>query len=175
MDAVWDPWADAVMTPVLGPTLVQRLADLHIRSDDAEPGGSSYIDGWYGYLDKDLRTLLGQPVKGAFSTQYCGAGDLAACRASLWSALDAAGAQLAAAQGPDPAAWRADASAERIRFTSGILQNTMRWTNRPTFEQVPSTSGPPAALSSGCAFATAPVLGGTSSFSKTCSSWVRTV
>ncbi len=141
MDAVWDRWADAVMTPVLGPTLVQRLADLHTRSDDANPGGSSYIDGWYGYVDKDLRSLLGQPVQGAFSTHYCGNGDLAACRASLWAALDAAGAQLAAAQGPDPTAWRADATAERIRFTSGILQNTMRWTNRPTFQQVITFSG----------------------------------
>ncbi len=141
MDAVWDRWADAVMTPVLGPTLVSRLAALHPRSDDANPGGSSYIDGWYGYVDKDLRTLLGKPVKGAFSTHYCGAGDLAACRASLWAALDAAGAQLAAAQGPDPTAWHADATAERIRFTSGILSTTMRWTNRPTFQQVVTFSG----------------------------------
>jgi acyl-homoserine lactone acylase PvdQ len=141
MDAVWNRWADAVMTPVLGPTLVSRLADIHTRSDDANPGGSSYIDGWYGYVDKDLRSLLGQPVKGAFSTGYCGAGDLAACRASLWAALDAAGTQLAAAQGPDPTAWRADATAERIRFTSGILSTTMRWTNRPTFQQVVTFSG----------------------------------
>jgi acyl-homoserine lactone acylase PvdQ len=141
MDAVWNRWADAVMTPVLGPALVSRLADLHIRSDDANSGGSSYIDGWYGYVDKDLRTLLGKPVKGAFSTHYCGAGDLAACRASLWAALDAAGAQLAAAQGPDPAAWRADATAERIKFTSEILPTTMRWTNRPTFQQVVTFSG----------------------------------
>ena len=141
MDTVWDRWADAVMTPVLGPALVSRLAALHIRSDDANPGGSSYIDGWYGYIDKDLRALLGKPVKGAFSTHYCGAGDLTACRTSLWAALDAAGVQLAAAQGPDPAAWRADATAERIRFTSGILPNTMRWTNRPTFQQVVTFSG----------------------------------
>ena len=141
MDAVWNRWADAVMTPVLGPALVSRLAALHIRSDDANPGGSSYIDGWYGYVDKDLRTLLGRPVKAPFSTQYCGGGDLAACRASLWAALDAAGTQLAAAQGPDPAAWRADATAERIVFTSGILPTTMRWTNRPTFQQVVTFSG----------------------------------
>ena len=175
MDAVWDRWADAVMTPVLGPALVQRLADLHIRSDDANPGGSSYIDGWYGYVDKDLRTLLGQPVKGAFSTHYCGAGDLAACRASLWAALDAAGAQLAAAQGPDPAAWRADATAERIRFTSGILPTrcagrTGRPSSRSSRSRATARAEQPA-----CAFATAPVRVWTSSFSKTCSSWVRTV
>ena len=146
MDAVWNRWADAVMTPVLGPALVARLAALHARSDDANPGGSSYIDGWYGYVDKDLRSLLGQPVKGAYSTRYCGNGDLAACRASLWAALDAAGAELAAAQGADPAAWRADATAERIRFTSGILSTTMRWTNRPDLPAGRHLRGPPPAL-----------------------------
>ena len=63
------------------------------------------------------------------------------CRAALWAALDAAGAELVAAQGADPSAWRADATKERIRFTSGILADTMRWTNRPTFQQVMSFSG----------------------------------
>src|SRR5207245_630284 len=97
-------------------------------------GGSAYAGGSYGYVSKDLRTLRGQPVQGPYSARYCGAGDLAACRASLWAALDAAGNELAAAQGPDPAAWRADATRERISF--GLLPLTMRWTNRPTFQQV---------------------------------------
>src|SRR5206468_2680100 len=65
MDAAWPRVARAVMTPVLGPTLTDRLAALHDISDDANPGGSSYIDGWYGYVDKDLRALLGKPVTGA--------------------------------------------------------------------------------------------------------------
>jgi hypothetical protein len=74
-------------------------------------------------------------VNGGYSTPYCGAGSLSACAASLWQSLDAAGNDLAAAQGADPAAWRADATTERIRF-SGFLADTMRWTNRPTFQQV---------------------------------------
>jgi acyl-homoserine lactone acylase PvdQ len=135
MDAAWPRLADAVLSPVLGP-LVDRLDRLHERSDDPGPGGSAFIDGWYGYVDKDLRALLGKPVAGPFSTHYCGGGDLAACRASLWAALEAADSALSAAQGPDPTAWRSDATAERIRFTSGILPDTMRWTNRPTFQQV---------------------------------------
>ena len=57
MDAAWPRLADAVMSPVLGP-LVARLAALNGRSDDASPGGSAYISGWYGYVDKDLRSLL---------------------------------------------------------------------------------------------------------------------
>jgi hypothetical protein len=137
MDEAWPRLADAVLNPVLGP-LTERLARLQERSDDAGPGGSSYIAGWYGYVDKDLRSLLGKPVRGPYRARYCGAGDRAACSASLKAALDAAGAALAAAQGPDPARWRADATRERIRFTSGVLPDTMRWTNRPTFQQVMS-------------------------------------
>jgi acyl-homoserine lactone acylase PvdQ len=139
MDAAWPRLADAVMGPVLGP-LVTRLAALHGRSDDAGPGGSAYISGWYGYVDKDLRTLLGRQVRGPYSRRYCGAGVLASCREALWGVLDAAAAELAVKQGPDLSAWRADATAERIGFTSGVLPDTMRWTNRPTFQQLMSFS-----------------------------------
>jgi acyl-homoserine lactone acylase PvdQ len=137
MDAAWPKIAEAVMGPVLGP-LVDRLAALHPRSDDAGPGGSAYISGWYGYVDKDLRALLGRPVRNPYSRRYCGAGVLASCREALWAALDAAAAELEKAQGPAPSWWRADATAERIRFTSGVLSDTMRWTNRPTFQQLMS-------------------------------------
>ena len=140
MDAAWPKLADAVLGTVLGP-LTDRLAKLMDRSDDAGPGGSAYISGWYGYVDKDLRSLLKRPVKGPYKTKFCGVGDLAVCRAALWAALDAAAAELVAAQGAAPSAWRADATKERIRFTSGILADTMRWTNRPTFQQVMSFSG----------------------------------
>ena len=137
LDAAWRGLADAVLAPILGP-LVNRLATLHVRSDNAGPGGSAYISGWYGYVDKDLRTLLGRPVRGAYSRRYCGAGVLATCRASLWAALDDAAARLEEEQGPAPSAWRADATRERIRFVSGVLPDTMRWTNRPTFQQLMS-------------------------------------
>lgn len=140
MDAAWPKLADAALGPVLGP-LVDRLAALHGRSDDAGPGGSAYLSGWYGYVDKDLRTLLDRPVRGAFSRGYCGAGVLQTCRESLWAALDAAAAELEAAHGTTPSVWRADAAAERIRFASGLLPDTMRWTNRPTFQQLMSFSG----------------------------------
>ena len=140
MDVVWPRVADAVMSPVLGP-LVDELARLNGRSDDAGPSGSAYISGWYGYVDKDLRTLLGRQVRSPYSRRYCGAGVLATCRAALWAALDAAAAELEVKQGPAPSSWRADATTERIRFTSGVLSDTMRWSNRPTFQQLMSFSG----------------------------------
>jgi len=140
MDAAWPRLADAVMSPVLGP-LAPRLAALNARSDDPGPGGSAYRSGWYGYVDKDLRAFLGRDLRGQYSRRYCGAGVLATCREALWAALDAAAAQLETKQGLTPSAWRADATAERIRFLSGVLPDTMRWTNRPTFQQLMSFSG----------------------------------
>jgi acyl-homoserine lactone acylase PvdQ len=137
MDAAWRRLGDAVLSPVLGP-LVDRLAALNTRSNDPGPGGSAFGGGWYGYVDKDLRTLLGRTVRGPYSRRYCGAGVLVTCREALWGALDAAAAELEKAQGPAPSSWRADATAERIRFTSGVLQDTMRWTNRATFQQLMS-------------------------------------
>jgi len=140
LDAAWPRIADAVLAPVLGP-LVDRLAALHPRSDDPGPGGSAYIAGWYGYVDKDLRAALGREVRGPYSRRYCGAGVLATCREALWAAIDAAAAELESKQGAAASTWRADASAERIRFVSGVLPDTMRWSNRPTFQQVMSFSG----------------------------------
>jgi hypothetical protein len=71
-------------------------------------------------------------VRGPFANRYCGGGDVNVCRAALWAALEAAGVELEAAQGADPAAWRADANRERIGFVPGLLPYTMRYTNRPS-------------------------------------------
>ena len=81
------------------------------------------------------RELAVKPVQGAFATRFCGAGDVAKCAASLWAVLDPAAGELAASQGTDPSTWRADATAERIRFAPGILTRTMRGSNKPTFQQ----------------------------------------
>jgi acyl-homoserine lactone acylase PvdQ len=135
MDAAWRGLADAVMAPVLGP-LTARLGALQAWSDNPSGDGSTFGFGWYGWIDKDLRRLLGRPVKGPYTTRFCGAGVLAACRASLWAALEAAGNELAATQGPNVERWRADATRERINYSP--LPRTMRFANRPTFQQVMS-------------------------------------
>jgi len=80
-------------------------------------------------------------VPGPFATSFCGKGAVETCDASLWSPLDQAAASLEASQGTDSSAWRSDATAERIRFSPGILPDSMRWTNRPTFQQVVSFDG----------------------------------
>jgi hypothetical protein len=127
MGVAWSLLATAVMMPVLGP-LTAQLATLQPQDN------LGLSDGWYGYVDKDLRTLLGRRVRGRFRLRYCGAGSLDACRSSLWAAMAAATRQLVATQGPDPTAWRT--TSPPITFAPGLISNTMRFTNRSTFQQV---------------------------------------
>lgn len=124
MDAVWRPVAEAVMRPVFG----DKLGDLNnVRSLGGLSGES--------YVDKDLRTLLGDRVVGRFNLAYCGGGSLAECRQSLWSAIQEAADKLQSELGTaDPAAWRKPAA--RTGFVPGLLPNTFPTTNRPTFQQV---------------------------------------
>jgi len=124
MDAMWRPMVNAVMAPVFG----ALIGDLdHVRNLDGLEGAS--------YVDKDLRTLLADPVVGPFNLSYCGDGDLATCSDSLWQAIHTA-ADLTATQlaQPDPALWRKPGA--RTGFIPGLLPNTIPFTNRPTFQQV---------------------------------------
>ncbi len=85
----------------------------------------------------DIAFTMGSPTnrrRPGDGARYCCDGSLAACRASLWSAFDTAVQSLAAAQGPDPARWRGNAS--RTGFTLGLISDTFPSTNRPTFQQV---------------------------------------
>ncbi|MEA2305448.1 MAG: hypothetical protein QOH43_2728 [Solirubrobacteraceae bacterium] len=138
--AILDVAFTKMATAALGARIGSLTDDLSkLQGIDQIPqgrNGSSFGGGWYGYVDKDLRTLLKQKVKGKFALTYCGRGSLSRCSAELWSALAASATELAAAQGPDPAQWRADATKERIKFLPGLIPDTMRWTNRPTFQQV---------------------------------------
>ena len=128
IDSAWPRIADAVLSPLLGP-LVNSASGL---GSSAGSPITQFIGGRTWYVHKDLRTLLGRKVRGRYANRYCGRGRLAPCQASLWGAIEDAGAELAAAQGADPGAWRADANAERIHFDPGVLGTTMRFTNRPS-------------------------------------------
>ena len=144
LDQSWDQLSETVLRPVLGDLAAPGgLLGQLVRRDDSPrtKNGSAYGSGWYGYVEKDLRSLLGDRVRGAYSRRYCGNGDLAACRASLWAVIQSSADALAASQGTDPNAWRADATAERITFAPGVLTETMRWANRPTFHQLMEFDG----------------------------------
>jgi acyl-homoserine lactone acylase PvdQ len=139
MDAVYPRVADAVLSPVLG----SQLGQLSAIAGESNGTVGGFTGGRINYVDKDLRTLLGEKFKSPYHTRFCGAGDLAACRASLWQAFEDAGAALETAQGTaNPDAWTSNADAERIKFAPGLMQTTIRYTNRPSgIQQVISFTG----------------------------------
>lgn len=137
IDAAWDGLADAAMCDRLGAAMCEQLATTLRGRYDTPPGGQ--YGGWHQYMWKDFRSILGEPVKGAYSTKYCGKGDAAACATKLWAALSAAGAKLAAEQGPDPSKWRENTT--YINFTP-ISLFKMQYTNKPSGIHQVMTFGP---------------------------------
>jgi hypothetical protein len=140
IDAWWPGWVTAQFKPRLGTDLfraIQQMVGLH---DAPGPGGSAFISGWYGYVDKDLRTILGMPVRGEFSRPYCGAGKLRACARALVRSLDTALDHTSDAElYPDGPCERGDAQwcndAVRHSATGAITQPPIHWIDRPTFQQ----------------------------------------
>ena len=126
MDALWNPVADAVMRPAV------RRPHRRPRRDPRARRASS----GESYVDKDLRTLLGQPVRGKFHLRYCGKGDLDRVpRVAVGGRRPGRRRSSRRAQGPDPdgvAQRRPRAPASR----PGLIPDTFRATNRPTFQQV---------------------------------------
>ncbi|HUE25367.1 MAG TPA: hypothetical protein VMP89_01220, partial [Solirubrobacteraceae bacterium] len=144
MDTAWPLLAKAWASSVLGPALSSQLASfvtVYEQPDNGIGTGGQYT-GWHIWMDKDLRTILGEPVKGPFAVRYCGGGNLKRCRALRWGAINQAGDKLAASQGPNPANWHSSATAEEISFVPGLLSYKMAYTNRPTgIQQILSFSG----------------------------------
>jgi hypothetical protein len=144
LDTAWPLLTDGWASSVLDAPLRNELDTIQPRYDEpysgpVQPDGREQTKGWYIYMDKDLRTILGERVRGKFGVGYCGGGSLRRCRKLLWHALDQAGRRLAAAQGPNPARWRESAVRERISFAPGLLTEpgattpfTIRYTNRPS-------------------------------------------
>jgi acyl-homoserine lactone acylase PvdQ len=132
MDALFEPLAAAVMRPVFG-NLVAELDD--IRSLGGNPDGASVsTPAGASYIYKDLRTLLGKDVEGEYNLSYCGEGDLDECRDSLWQVVDEVSRSLAAEYGDDPNTWLREGF--RNSFQPGLIPDTFRYSNRPTFQQV---------------------------------------
>ncbi|MDX6656086.1 MAG: hypothetical protein QOH62_879 [Solirubrobacteraceae bacterium] len=137
-DALYQGLVDATLAPALGP----QGAELSALEGSNNGPGSGFTGGRIWILDKDLKALLGDPLKAPYTTKFCGAGDKATCQATVWQAFKDAGDTLAAAQGNDVSAWSLDTNAERIKFLPGLLPTTIRYTNRPSgIQQVITFTG----------------------------------
>jgi Penicillin amidase len=146
-DAWWEDGSQSVaydaMSGRLGPLTRQLPQGL---DDHPRSGQGSSFNGiaWYGYLAKDLRSVLGQKVAGRYSTAYCGKGSLKACRATLRASLAAAVTRVLREQGKSSVTQLTyDKSADYIRSsTAGVVGvRPIDWQNRPTFQQVVSFFG----------------------------------
>jgi acyl-homoserine lactone acylase PvdQ len=141
--AIWDELYPRLVDAVMGQALGAQLAQYKDLVGANNSTRSGFTGGGINIVDKDLRTLLGTKFRQPYRTRFCGGGDANACRTALWTALEQTGEALAAKQGtPDPAAWKADANAEKITFAPGLLQTKINYTNRPSgIQQVITFTG----------------------------------
>ncbi|MBP0457096.1 penicillin acylase family protein [Streptomyces montanisoli] len=148
MDAWWPALVKAEFRPGLGDGLYSALT-ASLTVDEAPSAGhgptgshagSAFQYGWWSYVDKDLRSVLGKPVSGALGEEYCGGGDLSACRTVLLDSLKQAAAEPASQvyPGDDGCAtgdqWCADSIVQRP--LGGVTDDRISWQNRPTYQQV---------------------------------------
>ncbi|MEV7175969.1 penicillin acylase family protein [Kitasatospora sp. NPDC093679] len=158
LDAWWPLLADAVFRPGLGDALFGALTGA-VQINESPSGGqsgptsgtasanesiphkgSAFQYGWWSYVDKDLRGVLGDPVAGPLARPFCGGGDLAACRTVLLDSLRKAVAQTPAQVYPADAdcpagdQWCADSIVQRP--LGGVTDPKSTWQNRPTYQQV---------------------------------------
>ncbi|QWF80377.1 penicillin acylase family protein [Amycolatopsis sp. CA-230715] len=154
MDAWWPFLVNATFKPSLGDaafgamTTVLPINETPSGWQQEVPGkhlgqphaGSAYQHGWWGYLSKDIRSVLGAPVAGPMGAKFCGGGDLGQCRQALVDSLTKAAAQPIAEVYPGDGdckagdQWCADAIIHRP--LGGITQDKISTQNRPTFQQV---------------------------------------
>ncbi len=122
--------------------VVPQPLDDHPRS---HVGSAFNGISWYGYLSKDLRTVLDQPVRGRYARSYCG--PISECRAALNASLHAAvQAALTSQQVSDVDQLTYDKTRDDIvSVPAGVVGvRQIDWQNRPTFQQVVQfTSGRP--------------------------------
>jgi hypothetical protein len=147
MDAWWDGAAKAIFAPVIGDDAMKALqAMVPIDAElgtDKQPSAPAFSTGWYGYLNKDLRTLYDRRHV-QFSRVYCGKGSRKRCAALLQASLKAAlkiGKNALYGRGP----CASDAQArcfDMNRFTvaSAVGVPDFPLQNRPTFQQTVSLS-----------------------------------
>jgi acyl-homoserine lactone acylase PvdQ len=144
LDVAFPLIAQAWGSTVLGSKLETQLASIvpYYEYPNNGRGTGGQYGGWHIWMQKDLRSVLGEHVGGPFAVRYCGAGSLKRCARLLWGAINTAGNQIAATQGSNPADWHQSATAEEITFVPGVLPYKMRYTNRPTgIQQVLSFFG----------------------------------
>ena len=142
-DDWWEHGKQSVAYTVLKGRLGTKLVHALPQGLDDHPrhGIGSSFNGvaWYGYVNKELRTVLGQRVAAPYDVGYCGRGRLSACRSALRASLAAAVARVLKEQDVSRVSdLTYDKSQDDIRSVTGgvVGVRPIDWQNRPTFQQV---------------------------------------
>jgi hypothetical protein len=160
MDAWWPRFVRAAFEPTLGKDLFDKVLSFLSLGDGT--AGSGWA--WATHVQKDLRALLGKPVRGRYSRAYCGgpAGTplrgkrlrkvRLRCREVLLSTLRDAVATAGRKYGSaDPASWKVPATCtakspplcdQNVPSALGAVDTPpFPWQNRGTFHQVVELAG----------------------------------
>jgi acyl-homoserine lactone acylase PvdQ len=157
MDAWWPLWVQAEFQPILGPSLLDQVESDYPINDEPGAGapvhgtpstmhqGSAFDVGFYGIVQKDLRSVMHKHEAGRLNRVFCGNGSLARCRAALERSLTAAVAetpdQVYPAAGPCQAGDQECHDAIQFRAIGALTQPLIEWVNRPTFQQADEIQG----------------------------------
>ncbi|MFZ0974427.1 MAG: penicillin acylase family protein [Solirubrobacteraceae bacterium] len=151
LDAWWPLLVSADFGPTLGSDLLNQVENDFPINDEPGHGvsgahlGSAFDVGFYGIVQKDLRSALGDKVAGPLNRVYCGGGSLAKCRAALESSLSQAIAespqQVYPADSVCAAGDQMCSDSIQFRAIGVISQPLIEWVNRPTFQQADQIVG----------------------------------
>jgi acyl-homoserine lactone acylase PvdQ len=154
LDAWWPLLVKAEFQPGLGDATYNALmSNLEINESpsgyqNGQPDfhvgqphkGSSFQFGWWGYVRKDIKSILGDQVAGPLGSKFCGGGTVSGCREVLLTTLGQAAAAPVNQVYPADAScsagdqWCADSIIQNP--LGGITHDKITWQNRPTFQQV---------------------------------------
>jgi Penicillin amidase len=150
MDAWWPLLVKAEFSPVLGASLLDQVESDYPINDEPGHGagvhgtpatshlGSAWDVGFYGIVQKDLRAVLHQKVRGPLNRVYCGNGPLAS---SLAAAVAESPQQVYPADGVCAAGDQMCSDSIQFRAIGAITQPLLEWVNRPTFQQADEIQG----------------------------------
>ena len=151
MDRWWDPAVRGIFKPALGTKMIDAIA--HINPIDYLPvdGPDTWFYGWMSYVSKDLRTILGEKVKGRYSREYCGGGREASCRQVLLKSLKTAIAgvkedygSLAAASVPSTCPVTIPKGCDQLEFipAGAVELEPTPWQDRGSYQQMVEIGAP---------------------------------
>lgn len=144
--ALMDAWYPRLIDNLLPQVTAVEDVDgqnLSLMGRDNAPGagGSAYISGYYGYLERVLEQALGTSAAPYQQLRCADTDDTETCRTALATSLNQAIEDLGGIAAMD--SWSVDETQDQIQHRAIGLATVpgIHWQNRPTFQQVVEFTG----------------------------------